>query len=133
MNGTSDSEGRVEVFYGRAWGSVCDDGWDANDAAVVCNFLGFTGSSEALNTAWFGQGPGDQGILLSNVNCAGSEGSLEQCAHDGAAGSPVQDCTHAEDAGVKCGLPDASGTCQHQLCILMDTRLIYSGQDTQCA
>ena len=107
VDGDVDSEGRVEVFFGGSWGTVCDDRWDANDAAVVCGFLGYNGSSEALNDASFGQGQGD--IMLSNVNCGGSEGSLEQCSHDGAAGTPIDGCTHIEDAGVRCGLPDSAG------------------------
>ena len=107
MDGEVESEGRVEIYYGGSWGSICDDGWDANDAAVVCNFLGFNGSSEAVNNAWFGEGEGN--ILLGNVNCAGSEGSIDLCAHDGAAGVPVEDCTHSEDASVRCGLPDTNG------------------------
>ena len=43
--GQNDAEGRVEICVGGIWGSVCDDGWDNGDAAIVCQQLGFQGNS----------------------------------------------------------------------------------------
>ena len=46
--------------------------------------------------AHFGQGSGN--IFLDEVTCTGSELRLTDCPID-----QSHDCTHAEDAGVRCG------------------------------
>ena len=97
IGGATAYEGRVEFYYNGQWGTVCDDSWDINDANVVCRQLHFTGANEALRLAPFGAGTGP--IWLDNVLCTGSEQALNECPHNGFG---THDCSHSEDAGVRC-------------------------------
>ncbi|XP_030846679.1 deleted in malignant brain tumors 1 protein-like [Strongylocentrotus purpuratus] len=99
VNGPNNASGRVEVQYNASftWGTVCDDGWDLNDATVVCRMLGFFKASSAPVMAEYGPGFGH--IFLDEVECTGSENSLEDCIKSKFG---VHDCTHSEDAGVIC-------------------------------
>ena len=95
-------EGRVEVFSNGAWGTVCDDLWDLNDATVVCRQLGYRDAWEAPGSATFGEGVG-MDILLDNVDCSGNEETIFDCGHSGLG---AHNCRHDEDAGARCGETD---------------------------
>ena len=84
-------------MYSGSWGTVCDDSWDMDDARVACRELGYPDAASAPQSAHFGAGSGQ--IWLDNVNCVGSEDSIENCPHNGW-GS--HNCGHHEDASVVC-------------------------------
>ena len=97
VGGTTDNEGRVEVFHNGSWGTVCDDRWDINDASVVCRQLGYSRAIFALGEAYFGEG--NDPIHYDEVACTGTEARLTDCAHNGVG---IHNCYHSEDAGVVC-------------------------------
>ena len=97
VGGTTDREGRVEVYHSQNWGTVCDDSWDINDANVVCQQLNYSRAISALGEAYFGEGSGP--IHYDEVTCNGTETHLADCAHNGVG---IHDCSHSEDAGVQC-------------------------------
>lgn len=96
-NGDAANQGRVEIFYGGQWGTVCDNLWDLTDASVVCRALGFENATEALGRAAFGPGTGP--IMLDEVECTGTEPSLANCM---SLGWLKSNCRHNQDAGVVC-------------------------------
>ncbi|XP_028677084.2 HHIP-like protein 1 [Erpetoichthys calabaricus] len=91
--------GRVEIYINKEWGTICDDLWNVQAAAVVCHQLGFQYVVRASKKAEFGEGRHLR-ILLDDVQCEGMETSLLQCKH-----SEIghHNCGHYEDAGVVCG------------------------------
>lgn len=41
FGGETINKGNVQICFNNAWGSVCHDSWDNNDATVACAQLGF--------------------------------------------------------------------------------------------
>ncbi|KAL8599291.1 hypothetical protein ACOMHN_008006 [Nucella lapillus] len=106
--GPLPDRGRLEVkYFNQSWGTVCDDGFDTQDAAVVCRLLGLpTGNAQVKQSGIYGAGSSSQNILLDDLRCTGNETSILLCPHSGL-GS--HDCSHSEDVGVFCP-PSAGGT-----------------------
>ena len=59
----------------------------------------FTGAVAAIGRSVLGRGSASTLIHLDEVQCTGSEVALSQCHHSDYG---INDCTHAEDAGVIC-------------------------------
>ena len=94
VGGSVVNEGRVEVFRRGQWQTVCDNGWDLNEANVACRQLGYGYAIRAVTNALFGQGTGGQ--WEASFSCTGSKSGLEYCF------TTSSSCSHREDAGVIC-------------------------------
>ena len=102
-DGSNPLEGRLEICYNRAWGTVCDTGFSQNDADVVCRQLddqyGYAHSySIPLRDAEFDERAGP--IFIDNLGCGGNEIMISDCDIIGVIGF-IQ-CDHSNDAGVEC-------------------------------
>ncbi|NXT01307.1 DMBT1 protein, partial [Jacana jacana] len=96
-DGPNRCAGRVEVLHQGRWGTICDDGWDLNDAKVVCRQLGCGTAVSAPSSAHYGQGLDP--IWLDDAECTGMEATFMQCS---LSSWGVHNCNHEEDAAVVC-------------------------------
>lgn len=81
---------------GHQWGTVCQRGWDLEDAAVVCRELNCGFVLDVPNGARFGRPSGE--VLWKDMKCSGDEFALDLCERNLNEGV----CTHDDDAGVEC-------------------------------
>jgi len=102
--GENDMEGLLQVYHNGEWGTVCDDSFNKVDGDVVCHQLGMGMST------WVGTKLRDEyasfvdssttPIWMDDVQCHGTEASLEQCPYGGWG---VNNCQHSEDVALSCG------------------------------
>ena len=97
VGGSTHKEGRVEMYYNSAWGTVCDDHWSPNDAQVVCRQLGFGSYGTILTGSSVTDGSGN--IWLDDLMCRGTESHILDCPRNSVGD---HNCAHSEDAGVRC-------------------------------
>jgi len=95
VDGPTNYEGRVEVYHNSTWGAVCDNGWDLNDAQVVCSELDYGNAIAAGHSVFHGES--NELIWLDSLNCVGVELTIGNCSHKG---WEIESCNHT--ASVKC-------------------------------
>ena len=104
VDGKTEREGRVEIFYNSSWGSVCDTDWGTEEGDVVCRQLGFgppiltTKGSHYDSTTEEGE-KRTVNLWLGNIECVGSEAMLAACSHSQWG---MANCKTEQEAGVKC-------------------------------
>ena len=102
-NGGNVLEGRVEICYNRAWGTVCSRGFAETEANVICSQLdsdlGYAHSTAIpRHNAAFGEGTGP--IFIDNIACTEGDVQFGECSVVGIRG--FHECDHSQDAGVVC-------------------------------
>ena len=92
------AQGFVEIYNEESdqYEFICDEGWDINDAHVVCRMLGYSGALDASVRSQYGI-PYIENVVISNVQCTGTENSIYECPSD-----PNASCGRSRSAGVRC-------------------------------
>ena len=90
--------GLVEIYNSKKarYEYICDEGWDINDAHVVCHMLGFPGALDATLRSEYSQ-PFVENAWLSNVQCNGTETSIFDCPFE-----VNYNCSKSRSAGARC-------------------------------
>ncbi|KAL6460131.1 hypothetical protein MHYP_G00318900 [Metynnis hypsauchen] len=97
VGGPHRCSGRVEVLHGETWSTVCDAGFDQQDAEVVCRELGCGLPVEVLGAAAFGRGEGQ--VWSEELQCRGNESQIYFCP---TSPSLKHNCTNENDVGLVC-------------------------------
>ena len=117
---SGESEGNVMINNR----PVCDQGWDDEDARVVCRMLGYE-SGEAVSGSQYGEVRSS--FLMTDVSCDGTEEDLLSCGH-----SLQPDCEPAQAAGVICRERQVMAQVKGILLIQSShAALCFSGQPTE--
>ncbi|KAA0720894.1 Antigen WC1.1 [Triplophysa tibetana] len=91
--------GRVEMYYGGRWGTVCDAAFDDQDAEVVCRELNCGVPVQLLGADAFGEGEGN--VWTKDIPCRGNESHINLCTQFFKSSSK-NNCSHENDVGLIC-------------------------------
>ena len=83
-------------------GGICDNGFDMNDAVVICRMLGYELVAALANSTadnLYGNAPSGNNFVLDGLGCTGNEESIFDCQHKG---EWNENCVAKDIAGVQC-------------------------------
>ncbi|XP_051748184.1 deleted in malignant brain tumors 1 protein-like [Ctenopharyngodon idella] len=89
--------GRLEMYFGGRWYTVCAAAFDQQDAEVVCRELDCGAPVQVLGEDAFGKG--DAQMWTQEIQCRGNESHIQHCS---SSSSPNINCTHEHDVGLIC-------------------------------
>ena len=101
QNGTQAYNGRVEVMYNGEWGSICNTGWDINDARAFCRQLSYVDVISTGVVSDYSYATGSGRIWQTNVDCTGQERTFGECIFNETWGD-TGSCDHTMDVAVQC-------------------------------
>ena len=101
QGGDQPYNGRVEVMYNGEWGTICNSGWDINDARAFCRQLGYVDAVTTGVVSDFLYASGTGRIWQTNVDCTGQETRFGECFFTQTWGN-TGSCDHSMDVAVQC-------------------------------
>lgn len=103
LGGNSETEGRLQLKINGQWGTVCNYGWTVQDAALVCQQLGYV-----LNpNDWYIErneipdAGKSEPVILSNVDCQDYDLDITKCQAETTVDFS-NSCDHDNDVGIRC-------------------------------
>ena len=119
---SAPSEGRLEVYHGGVYGSVCNTSFNMSAANVVCRELGFGLAASIFSLA----GDPLMPIFFDEVHCRGDENSLFGCT---VGRWNKHQCYHGQDVAIRCTGPD-----QRQRCVRScGPGFFYNAMGNECS
>lgn len=88
-------------MYNGEWGTICNSGWDINDARAFCRQLGYVDVMSTGIISDFLYSSGSGRIWQTNVDCTGQERRFGECFFNETWGDTAS-CTHSMDVAVQC-------------------------------
>ena len=85
-----------------AWGTVCDDRFGNEDAAVACSQISGYSRQQASAITHHSTARGQGPIFLSDLNCVGTEANLLSCRREDNLFVGQHNCNHSNDAVIRC-------------------------------
>ncbi|KAJ8025368.1 Lysyl oxidase-like 4 [Holothuria leucospilota] len=107
VDGRYELDGRILMLADDHWGTICGDGWDIIDASVACRQLGLGYATAAPPSTHYLR-PTSAPIIITEMQCDGTEKSLQDCKYKSMVGNETCTCDSDHRAGIVCtnALPD---------------------------
>ena len=112
--------GRLEIYKGGKWGSICNEKFNDKAAHVACRQMGYLTGNMIGNVDKYGIcsnfngrnycGTSSIPIHLNQVDCHGSESALSDCHGY----SNPEDCNHEQDVIIQCSGNEGDPTAKSQ-------------------
>jgi len=104
VGGKTNEEGRLQVKLDDRWGSVCNEGWTRQSAAVACHQMGLVLNPrdwflEPIELSSIGL---EDPTLMSHVDCAEEDTDIRNCFYRPTTNETENYCGHDMDVGLRC-------------------------------